>query len=414
LRPLLTKYGLTLSVVENSEVFGNVTGGVRQGFEYNGLTTATVQLDTQPAFGWKGGLFNVSALQIHGDNLTSSNLDVVNFATGIEAEPATRLWELWYQQKFGDAFDVKIGQQSLDQEFMISQNASYFINSAFGWATLPTFDMPGGGPAYPLSALGVRARARAGDFTFLAGAFNGSPVYDNVGDPQKQNCCGVSFPLNGGVLAIAELQYATPTSGDKASGAGALPGTYKIGFWYDSETFADLRYDTAGLPLGNPANNQTPASHRGDYAFYAVADQMIWRAANPDRNLNVFVRPMFTPLDDRNLISFGLNAGLTLHEPIDGRKDDTAGLGFGIAQVSSGASGFAQDAAFYNPKVFSPSRSAETYLEATYQFQVTGWWQLQPDIQYFFNPGAGLADPNDPTRKIGNELVIGLRTNITF
>ena len=86
----------------------------------------------------------------------------------------------------------------------------------------------------------------------------------------------------------------------------------------------------------------------------------------------------------------------------------------GIAQVSSGASGFAQDIAFYTPKIFSPQRTAETYLEATYQYQVTGWWQLQPDIQYFFNPGAGLADPNDLTRKIGNELVIGLRTNITF
>jgi porin len=82
---------VTLSIVENSEVFGNVTGGVRQGFEYNGLTTATVQLDTQPAFGWKGGLFNVSALQIHGGNLSSSNFDVLNFVIGIEAEPATRL-----------------------------------------------------------------------------------------------------------------------------------------------------------------------------------------------------------------------------------------------------------------------------------------------------------------------------------
>jgi porin len=39
---------------------------------------------------------------------------------------------------------------------------------------------------------------------------------------------------------------------------------------------------------------------------------------------------------------------------------------------------------------------------------------LQPDIQYFFNPRGGIADPNDPTRKIGNEVVIGLRTNITF
>ncbi len=416
LRPLLSKYGLTLGIVENSEVFGNVTGGLRQGFEYNGLTTATMQLDTQPALGWKDGQFNVSALQIHGGNLTTSNLDVLNFATGIEAEPATRLWELWYQQKFGGALDVKVGQQSLDQEFMISQNGSYFLNSAFGWATLPTFDMPGGGPAYPLSALGVRARVHEGDFTFLAGAFNGSPVYNNTGDPQKQNCCGVSFPLNGGVLAIAELQYTTPApaASATANAGGQLPGTYKIGLWYDSENFADLRYNTAGLPLGNPANNQTPASLRGDYAFYAVADQMIWRAADSGRNVSVFLRPMFAPLQDRNLISFGVNAGVTMHEPILGRKDDTAGLGMGIAQVSNGASGFAQDAALYNPSVFSPQRTAETYLEATYQYQVRAWWQLQPDIQYFFNPGGGIVDPNNPTRKIGNELVFGLRTNITF
>ena len=118
-----------------------------------------MQFDPHAVFGWNGGLFNASALQIHGGDLSASHLDVLNLATGIEAEPATRLWELWYQQKFGDVFDVKVGQQSLDQEFMISQNGAYFLNSAFGWPTLPSFDMPGGGPAYPLSALGVRGRA---------------------------------------------------------------------------------------------------------------------------------------------------------------------------------------------------------------------------------------------------------------
>jgi porin len=31
-----------------------------------------------------------------------------------------------------------------------------------------------------------------------------------------------------------------------------------------------------------------------------------------------------------------------------------------------------------------------------------------------FNPGGGLADPNSPTRKIGDEFVLGVRTNILF
>ena len=35
----------------SSEVLGNVSGGVRQGFDYDGLTTATLQMDTQRAFG---------------------------------------------------------------------------------------------------------------------------------------------------------------------------------------------------------------------------------------------------------------------------------------------------------------------------------------------------------------------------
>jgi porin len=401
LRPLLSKYGMTLSIVENSELFGNVTGGAKQGFEYNGLTTATLQLDTQRAFGLNGGLFNVSAEQIHGGNLSATNLYTLQTASGIEADRATRLWELWYQQKFGDSFDVKVGQQSLDQEFMVSQNASYFINTMFGWPMLPSADLPGGGPAYPLSALGIRGRAHIGDnFTLLAGVFNGSPDYRNVGDPQQENPSGVSFPTNGGVLAIAELQFTYPGSGTlvKANEEDPLSRTYKIGVWYDA----------------NPASTGIPASHSGNYAIYAVADQMIWRGADPDRNINAFIRPMFTPLEDRNLITWSLNAGLTMHEPLQGRDDDTAGLGMGVARVGSGARGLDGDTALYNPGVYSPVRSTETFIEATYQYQIMPWWQLQPDVQYVFNPGGGIVNPYNPTQKISNEWVIGLRTNITF
>ena len=39
---------------------------------------------------------------------------------------------------------------------MVSQNALLFVNTMFGWPMVPSADLPGGGPAYPLSALGVR------------------------------------------------------------------------------------------------------------------------------------------------------------------------------------------------------------------------------------------------------------------
>ena len=417
LRPALGKYGVTLSITENAETFGNVTGGVRKGFEVNGLTTATVQLDTQKAFGLNGGLFNVSGLHIWGGFLGQSNLLNLQSPTGIEAFPSVRLWELWYQQKFGDKFDIKIGEQSLDQEYMIAQDAAVFLNAAFGWPVLPTQDLPGGGPAYPLAGLGVRAHAQVTDaVAVLAGIYNGSPIPLNSPNTQISNPNGVSFPLNTGVLAIAELQFAFPGSGSaaKPDPEGPLPGTYKFGGWYDSEDFDDQEYDNLGLPLASPLSDGVPAKHQGNYSLYAVGDQMIWRAKDPNQNLSVFVRPMFTSLQDRNLIAFSIDGGLTMHEPFAGRANDIFGLGFGVARVSTGAAAYDRDEQFFNPSVYTPVRSTETFVEATYQIQIFPWWQLQTDVQYIANPGAAIANPNEPTQKIKNELVFGLRTNLTF
>jgi len=419
LRTLLSQYGMSFALQETSEVLGNVTGGVRQGFEYDGLTQMALQLDTQRAFGWYGGTFNVSALQIHGNNLSANNLLTLQTASGIEADRATRLWELWYQQKFleEDRLDVKIGQQSLDQEFMVSQNASLFVNTMFGWPMLPSANLPGGGPAYPLSALGVRGRAHPeNSWTILAGVFSGSPVsQDTPGDPQQQNPSGTSFPWNGSLL-IAELQYAYPSLGTMlyANESEALARTYKLGIWYNTKRFDDQEKDNTGLSLADPASSGIPKSYPGNYAIYAVMDQIVWVDPEElDRTISLFLRPMGTPLSDRNLISFSLNAGMTFHEPFLHRDDDTFGVGMGYAQVSSRAASLDRDTAFFTG-AFTPIRSGETFVEVTYQYQVTPWWQLQPDFQYVFNPGAGIANPNAPTQPVRNEAVLGLRTNILF
>jgi porin len=63
---------------------------------------------------------------------------------------------------------------------------------------------------------------------------------------------------------------------------------------------------------------------------------------------------------------------------------------------------------------FTAIRSSETFVEATYQYQMAPWWQMQPDIQYVFNPGAGIASSTNTNARVGNELVLGMRTNIQF
>jgi porin len=418
LRPFLSQYGVTFSLQETDEVLGNLTGGTNTGFRYDGLTQAVLQLDTNRAFDWYGGTFNVSGLQIHGRNLSTDNLQTLQTASGIEADRATRLWELWYDQKFleADQLDIKVGQQSLDQEFMVTQNGLLFVNTMFGWPMVPSADLPGGGPAYPLSALGVRVRERPTDsLTFLAAVLNGSPVSNNSGDPQKVNPHGTSFPLNGGALIIGELQYSYPSVGTMlyADQSAPLARTFKIGAWYDTEHFSDLAIDNTGVSLANPASTGIPQQYRGNYSIYAVADQQVWEDPDEsDRSVNLFVRAMGTPQSDRNLITFSLNFGMTFHEPFLGRDDDTFGIGMGFAKVSGREAQFNQATAFFTD-TFVPARTSETFFEVTYQYQVTPWLQLQPDVQYVINPGGGLANPNG-NGVIKNEFVIGLRAITLF
>ena len=423
LRSALSPYGISLAIQETSEVFGNPTGGVHNGAAYDGLTQAVLQLDTQRAFGWHGGLFDVSALQIHGRNFSADNLLSLQTASGIEADRATRLWEFWYQQKFleDDRLDIKVGQQSIDQEFIVNTNGGYFVNTMFGWPVVPSYDLPGGGPAYPLSAPGIRFRYRpVNEVAALLGVFSGSPATDNDGDQQRNNASGTNFPLNRGPLVFAELQYIYPALGSLVGPEDGAPlgHTYRLGAWFDNETFNDGRLDSNGVPLASPGSDGLPLRHHGDYSIYAVADQLVWRdRAFPNRSVSVFGRVMGTPGGDVNLIDYSANGGVVYHGPFINRPDDTVGVGAGYAHVSNRFRKADLDAVvFADPAsdAYLPQRSSETFIEATYQYQAFPWAQLQPDAQYVFRPGGSVADPNNPTERVRNELVLGLRANVLF
>ncbi|BBP02279.1 carbohydrate porin [Sulfuriferula nivalis] len=394
IRKNLSRHGISLGVQETSEYLGNLTGGSQKGFEYDGLTQVVAQLDTRRSFGHYGGLFNISLLNIHGKNLSADNLQTLQTASGIESTATTRLWEAWYDQKFldEDRLDVKVGQISIDQEFMVSSNALYFVNTMFGWPALPSYDMPGGGNAYPLSALGARISARPVDgVTVLAGAFNGTPL-----DHNGNNLHGTSFPWSGGKLYIAEMQFSYPALGSMVEPGQTQPlgWTYRLGAWYNS------RDDFAAV-------SGADVQYKGNYAVYAVADKLVWRdAADPNRTVALFGRVMGTPLTDRNLVDFSMNAGMVFHSPFRNRAADTFGIGTGYAHVSNQAPQQVLQELDSIPR-------GEAFAELTYQYQLKPWIQIQPDIQYVVNPGAGVIVP-DSTTRIKNELVAGVRTNISF
>ena len=421
LRTLLGNYGISLGLQETSEVFGNPTGGIRQGISYNGLTTLSLGVDTGKAFGWEGGTFNVSAFQIHGRNISAENLLTLQTASGIEAQRATRLWELWYQQSFLDGkLDVKVGQQSLDTEFIGSQYSGLFINTMMGWPLIPSVDLYAGGPAYPLSSPGVRVRFQPiNNVTVLAGVFDdnppGGPFFD---DSQVRGASqsGTKFNTNTGALIIGEVQYAinSPIGGqmDYGTATPGLPGVYKLGFWYDTGKFYDQRFDDQRVSLADPTSSGNPRTRRHNYSIYGTFDQMVWRPdTDGPQSVGIFARLMGAP-GDRNLANFSVNTGVTLKAPLPGRDNDSFGIGYGLAKISPSA--IQSDMANNRLNGPYPIRSSESFIEVTYQYQAAPWWTVQPDFQYVFTPGGGTPNPLVPGTRVPNSAVLGLRTNIVF
>jgi porin len=418
LRSVLADHGITVTLNETAETLGNVTGGVKTGAIFEGRLTAALGIDLDKAVGWPGGSFYVDAYQIHGRGVSANNLHNLLTVSSIEADRATRLHELYLEQKFlGDTASLRLGLLAADDEFIVSQYGGNFLNAMFGWPGLPSNDLLPAGPNYPFATPGVRVKfGSSAGWTFLAAALNSNPAGPATSgnrnpNPQLRDPSGTSFNFNSDLFAIAEVQYAITPDKD----APGLPATYKVGAWYDSGKFADQRFDMAGLSLANPASNGIPRNHVNDFSLYGMIDQMIWRRpGTADRGVAAFLRLTGAP-DDRNLIAFFADAGISLLGPFEGRDDDIVALGIAYDRISSAVRSLDRDFATLAgaPR---PIRDYEAVLELTYQAQITPWWQLQPDFEYVFHPGANTPNPNDLTGRtpIKDAAVFGLRTIISF
>jgi porin len=399
-RPALADRGITVSLTTTEEGFANAKGGLRRSTVYEGMTQVSLKLDTAKAGLWDGGTFFVSADQIHGRGPSRYLVGNLQTISGIEAQQSTKLFGLYYEHSLKDgAVTVRAGQFGADEEFIATAYGISFVNSNFGFPVLPATDLPNGGPAYPLAAPGVRLKVSANDrITVLAAVFNGNPLAPGE---LAVNSGGTEFRTSDGVFAISELQYAA-NQGDKDTG---LPATYKLGVWYHSGSFANQ----------NPLPKGAPGTYRGDYSFYGVIDQLVWRQGEKSadstdptkqRGIGVFARVMASP-DDRNPIDFAASAGLVWKGPLDSRQDDQVGVGVNYTHIGNRAQGFDLASG-------SPIRGSETVFEVNYLAQVTGWMQLQPSFQYVISPGANVVNPNKPRETLRDAAVAGLRMIVTF
>jgi len=409
LRTQLVNAGVTFGLQEQSEVWGNLAGGLRRGATYNGLTTPSVMLDLNKLLGWDGATFFVNAFQIHGHGPSGSLVGNLQLVSNIEATPGTKLYDLWLEQKLlNGRLNIRIGQEGANDEMMLVDDAAVFLNSSFGFPALPASDLPDGGPNYPIAAPFVRLKYTGDAITVVAAAFTGDPAPAGLGDPQRRDAGGTAFRLNDHALLFAELWY----SRNKAGDSPGLPATYKLGAWFDSASFADQLYDNQGMLLASPASNGIALPHQHDFAIYGIVDQMVWRrAGTPDQGIALFLQIMGAP-GDRNLSNLFIEAGLNWKAPFAGRDSDVFGLAVSYQGIGAAARQYSKNLLSFTGSG-TPYAGNETVLEATYQYQVAPWLVLQPDAQYVVNPGADIASSLS-TRPLKNAFIIGLRATITF
>ncbi len=404
-RAALSARGIEYGLTYYGELFRTVSGGIERKAHFHGLVDVQTNIDFEKLAGWNGLSFHANVYRPHGTSITLESTGTIAAVSHIEATPLLKLFEGWFEQSFSDGkVTLRFGQLAADAEFATLDSSASLISSTFGWNTLMTDNLPNGGPIYPLATPGVRLQIQPYEnWNVLAAIYNGDPVGPCDGDPQRCNKHCVDFRISDPPLVMTEIAH------DYDIG---LPGTFKLGGWYNFKSFDDQRLDAMGVPLASPASSGAPLQHDGNYGIYGVIYQMLYRVSeSSDKGIHLFSRVAASP-PDRNQIDFYAEAGFTFSGLSAVRPDDVLAIGVAYTRISDDAAAFDRDLENLSG-VLIPTRDFELLFEMSYTFQLAAGWKIQPDFQYYWHPGGHVASAR-ATDAQANVAAVGLRSVVHY
>ena len=367
IRPYLEERGLLVELVYTAEWFGNTRGGLNtsNADDYRGDVSLTLELDTETAGWWEGGMFFAHLQEQHGYGITDDHVGDFQVLSNIDADDYKQVSEFWYRHSFlDDALWVKLGKMEANEDFVGVDHGGEFINSSFGF--IPTVPLT----TYPDQDWGVVLGIQPVDwFSMNVGVYQG--------DANGGRSIGNSLDRLDGPLAMIEpaVHYSI---GDK-------PGSFRIGAWYHGSAFDELDKGDLALKVYDDSSG-----------YYITVDQCLYRE-NPDdeedeQGLGMFLQYGWAQ-EDRMEAHQYVGAGLLYTGLFPMRDDDITGLAIGHVELSDelvpAADGVGGD---------------ETVVELFYKVQAAGWLSIKPDVQFISNPG-GFGD---------DAVAIGVRTEIVF
>lgn len=397
MRSQLSRQGVDLEFIYAGSLPYNFDGGRRTGAIYQGAIFGMLDLDSEKLLGYEGGKLHVTGLWLHGNKLFSADYSGdFNRVNLLDLDNTTRLGELWYQQKFfGEKLAVKFGELAIDSDFIVPEYYSSFcqftlLNQTFFYPSLPynVFDTPGfpatshGLATTPLATPGAVVRWNPSEkIYFQAGVYSGSP---------DRSESGTRFRLSrsDGALNYFEIGY-RHNPGTNNPGLG---GTYKLGAYYHTSSYADA-YEGVFYAAGiAPA----PRRHDGNYGLYLLAEQQLslenGKADPAQQGLTGFFRVLGAP-SDRNLMQLEIDGGLVYRGLIPTRDWDTLALAGSYLRFSDDIRAAQRDINSFAPGSFTPV-DYEGVIELSYKIQATAWWTVQGSLQHVFHPGGSAAIPD--------------------
>jgi porin len=371
--------GISLPIDYIAEVAGNPDGGQRQGATYVHQIDFGIDADLQKAFGWDGFLFHINATDRRGSNLSDKYIgNLFESQELYGGGEITRLAQLSLEKKwFNGDTNLLVGRIFAGNDFAMSPLYCNFMTNAI---CLHPNSIPYDTPIslYPVATWGGRLKQKLDDqWTVQVGAFEANPSDNN------RNGLNLSTTYATGEFSMAEVQYQPNWFG--------LPGTYKLGGYYDTSKNPDQALDIHNQPL---ATSTLPAKQvDGKSGGYFLAEQTVWSfEPSTKRGLTPFAGIHLADSTTSYFDWFALG-GVVAQGIFPSRSDDKLSFGVAYGHVSPRRQEYQRDlqAATGSPQVI---QSGETAMELNYGIQATPWLHLLPNIQYIINPGAVTNVPN--------------------
>jgi len=370
-RQRLEQQGIAIEAVLTTDIMHNFDGGVEQDSVLLGNLDLTLEMDTGKAGLWKNGTFFIYGLgNFNSGKLLTEIVGDFQATSNIEADEAFKLYEAWYEHRFGDYASLLFGLHDYNSEFDVLEYGGLFLQSSFGISP----DISQNGPSiFPLTALSLRLKVWPTKSIYIMTA-----LYDGVpGDPANPTRTSIRFDKGDGLFGALEIGDTTGNPGDLEY------HKYAVGVWMLTAEVEDFAGNTQDENSG----------------IYFIGEKTLFEEHAGHGSLGVFVQLGFTHAD-RNQVGSYWGTGLNYTGLLTSRPGDIVGLAVANARNGSNYMRYARDVEG------QAVDHSETAIELTYQARVRPWLIIQPDLQYVINPSMD--------RRLDNALVAGIRTEVIF